>query len=379
MTSPHCRSKHICQNGLTDAVARCTRLYIGQFIAKMAILMSYSLRNVLLKLCQREDLGRDETREAFEFIMSGQASEAQVGGLLVGLAAKGTTIEELTGAATVMRQNVIAIPHDNSQVVIDTCGTGGTVRSTFNISTVAALIVAGAGVAVAKHGNRAASSKTGSADVLEQLGVRLDVSPAGLANCLCSANICFAFARQHHPAMKYVSSVRTALAIPTIFNMLGPLTNPAGARHQLLGVFAAELTDRFAAVLRELGSERAWIVHAFHGLDEISTVSPTRISELNNGHIKTYDLDARDLGLPAARLSDLEVSGPAESAGVIKSILAGNSGPAADIACLNAAAALIIAGAAEDLHDGLIQARRSIASGAAANALAKLKEISQAG
>src|SRR5688572_12809845 len=215
------------------------------------------LRDTILKLCRREDLTRAEAREAFDHIMSGQATEAQIGGLLIGLAAKGTTVEELVGAATVMREKAIPIPcEDNSGVIIDTCGTGGDVRGTFNISTAAAIIVAAAGVRVVKHGNRSASSNSGSADVLEALGVKLDLAPDQLKRCLDAAGICFAFARFHHPAMKFVVGARTSLAIPTIFNVLGPLTNPARARHQLLGVFAPELTDRLAAVLHALGSER---------------------------------------------------------------------------------------------------------------------------
>ena len=217
--------------------------------------MTSPLREILLKLCRREDLTRTEAQEAFLYVMSGAASEAQIGGLLVGLAAKGTTVDELVGAAMVMREKVIPIGCDDVGIVVDTCGTGGTVRSTFNISTAAALIAAGAGVKVVKHGNRSASSLTGSADVLEKLGVKIDAPTGELRRCLDEANICFAFARQHHPAMKHVAGVRSALGIPTIFNVLGPLTNPGRARDQLLGVFAPELTDRLSSVLRELGSE----------------------------------------------------------------------------------------------------------------------------
>jgi anthranilate phosphoribosyltransferase len=269
--------------------------------------MTSPLRDILLKLCRREDLTRDEARDAFLHIMSGDAKEAEIGGLLVGLAAKGTTVEELVGAATVMREKVVPVMCDGDGVVLDTCGTGGDVRGTFNISTAAAIIVAACGVRVVKHGNRSASSKSGSADVLEKLGLNLDVGVHGLQQCLKEANICFAFARSHHPAMKFVAPARTSLGIPTIFNLLGPLTNPARAKHQLLGVFAAELTDRLAAVLRELGSKRAWIVHAEDGLDELSTLGPTRVSELRDGSVKTWTLDPHALGLPYARLSDLQI------------------------------------------------------------------------
>src|SRR5438067_861148 len=259
------------------------------------------MRDILLKLCRREDLTRDEAADAFTQIMSGHATDAQIGGLLVGLAAKGTTVDELVGAATVMREKAVAIDCDSSAgIIIDTCGTGGDVRGTFNISTAAAIIVAAAGVRVVKHGNRSASSKSGSADVLEKLGLKLELPPETLSRCLKEANICFAFARYHNPAMKFVAASRTSLGIPTIFNLLGPLTNPAKAKHQLLGVFAPELTDRLATVLRELGSRRAWVVHADDGLDELSTIGPTRVSELLGGHLHTWTLDPRSLGLPYA-------------------------------------------------------------------------------
>ena len=336
------------------------------------------LRETLLKLCRREDLNRDEARDAFSHIMSGEATDAQIGGLLVGLAAKGTTVEELVGAATVMREKAVPIDCDRSAgVIIDTCGTGGDVRGTFNISTAAAILCAAAGVRVVKHGNRSASSKSGSADVLEKLGVKLDISPEQLRKCLDSSGICFAFARSHHPAMKFVAGARTSLGIPTIFNVLGPLTNPARARHQLLGVFAAELTDRLATVLRELGSERAWVVHADDGLDELSTIGPTRVSELWNGHIKTWTLDPAKLGLPYARLSDLQVGSVEEAADSLRLVLQGVVGPMRDIATLNAAAALVIGGKARDLKDGLVMAADAIDSGRAAQTLEKLIRASQ--
>src|SRR5690349_14677364 len=260
------------------------------------------LREILLKLCRREDLSRTEARDAFEHIMSGHSTEAQIGGLLVGLAAKGTTVEELVGAATVMREKSVPVGCPSGDgVVLDTCGTGGDVRGTFNISTAAAIIAAAAGVKVVKHGNRSASGKSGSADVLEHLGVRLEVDAAGMRRCLDRANICFAFARSHHPAMKYVASARTSLGVPTIFNLLGPLTNPARARHQLLGVFAPELTDRLAAVLRALGSARARVGHAIDGLDELSTLGPARVSELRDGEVRTWTCDRKTAGISYSR------------------------------------------------------------------------------
>lgn len=335
------------------------------------------LRDILLKLCRREDLTRDEAREAFAHIMSGESTDAQIGGLLVGLAAKGTTVEELVGAALVMREKALPIECDASAgVIIDTCGTGGDVRGTFNISTAAAVIVAASGVRVVKHGNRSASSKSGSADVLEKLGVKLDLEPAQLKRCLDAANICFAFARYHHPAMKFVAAARTSLGIPTIFNLLGPLTNPARARHQLLGVFSAELTDRLAAVLQQLGSERAWVVHAHDGLDELSTIGPTRISELRDGHINTWTLDPAKLGLAYARLSDLQVNSVEEAADMLRMVMQGTVGPMRDIALLNAAAGLVIAGKSRDLKDALVTAADAIDSGKAAQTLDRLVRAS---
>lgn len=336
------------------------------------------MRDLLLKLCRREDLTRDEAREAFELIMSGKAADAQVGGLLVGLAAKGTTVEELVGAATVMREKVVPVETGTDELVLDTCGTGGDVRGTFNISTAAALIVAGAGINVVKHGNRSASSRSGSADVLEKLGVKIETTPAVLRRCLDEAGLCFAYARSHHPAMKHVAAARSALGIPTIFNLLGPLTNPGRARHQLLGVFAAELTDRLATVLRELGSERAWVVHADDGLDELSTLGPTRVSELRNGHIRTFFVDPKSLGIACGRLSDLQVADADESATVIREILLGVRSPRRDIALLNAAAAMVIAGRADDLQQGLSRAAETVDSGAADRTLRKLVEITNA-
>lgn len=337
-----------------------------------------ALREILLKLCRREDLTRGEAREAFNHIMSGEASDAQIGGLLVGLAAKGTTVEELVGAAAVMREKSVPVSCDAGCVVLDTCGTGGDVRGTFNISTAAAIVVAAAGVKVVKHGNRSASSKSGSADVLERLGVKLDLTSQQLTRCLDRANICFAFARAHHPAMKFVAPARTSLGIVTIFNLLGPLTNPARARHQLLGVFAPELTDRLATVLRELGSERAWVVHADDGLDELSTLGPTRVSELANGEVRTWSLDPTTLGLQYARLPDLQVAGVEESADVISRVLVGELGPARDITVLNAGAALLVAGQARDLRDGLDRAESAIDTGEANRTLQKLVQCSQA-
>lgn len=334
-------------------------------------------RDILLKLCRREDLTRSEAREAFLHIMSGQATDAQIGGLLVGLAAKGTTVEELVGAATVMREKAIPIEANDEGVIIDTCGTGGDVRSTFNISTAAAIIVAAAGVRVVKHGNRSASGKAGSADVLEKLGVNLELNPQQLKQCLDAAGICFAFARYHHPAMKFVGAARASLGIPTVFNLLGPLTNPARARHQLLGVFRPELTDRLATVLRELGSKHAWVVHAEDGLDELSTLGRTRISELWDGEVQTWFLDPTTLGLPYARLSDLRIDNVDQAAEAIRQVLSGEKGPKRDISLLNAAASLVVAEVEKTLADALPRVATAIDSGRAMQTLESLVKASQ--
>ncbi|MBV8779866.1 MAG: anthranilate phosphoribosyltransferase [Phycisphaerae bacterium] len=340
--------------------------------------MSLPFRDILLKLSHRNDLSRAEARAAFEHIMSGAASEAHIAGLLVGLSAKGPTLDEIVGAASVMRERAISISCDDiSGVVLDTCGTGGDVKGTFNISTVAAIIVAAAGVKVVKHGNRSASGNTGSADVLEYLGVKLDCSPERMRSTLDRANICFAFARNHHPAMKHVAAVRSALGIPTIFNLLGPLTNPARARHQVMGVFAAEWTEPLALALGELGSERAWVVHADDGLDELSTLGPTRISELRDGQVTTWRFDPATVGLERALLADLQVPSIEAAAGAIHEVLNGGGGVRRDIATLNAAAGLVIAGNSVDIRDGLTKAAEAIDSGRARETLQELIQSSQ--
>ncbi|MBC7785706.1 MAG: anthranilate phosphoribosyltransferase, partial [Burkholderiales bacterium] len=307
----------------------------------------------------------------------GEASDAQIAGLLVGLATKGVCLDELIGAAGVMREKVVPIEVALREPVLDTCGTGGSkprqsARPVFNISTAAAILVAACGVKVVKHGNRSATSKSGSADVLEKLGVRLDLPPRDLERCLNETNICFAFARNHHPAMKHVAAARTALGVPTIFNLLGPLTNPARARHQLLGVYSRHLTELLAGVLRELKSERAWVVYAEDGLDEISTLGPTSICELRNGETSCWTLDPSKLGLPSATLGDLQVDSVDGSADAIRRIMDGETGARRDIAALNAAAGLVITGHVPDLAAGLDEVDRAIVSGSARQTLTRL-------
>lgn len=320
-------------------------------------------------------LSRDQAHWSFAQIMDGQWSEAQVAGLLVALAGRGETSDEIAGAAQAMREHVLPIEHGQADV-IDTCGTGGTGLRTFNISTAAALVAAGAGACVAKHGNRTATRASGSADVLAELGVNLDAPPAAVARCLERARVCFCFAVRCHPAMKYAVPVRKALGVRTIFNLLGPLTNPAGARRQVMGVFDPALTETIASVLATLGTVRAFVVHAEDGMDEFSTTAPTRVCELRHGSVAARTVKPEDFGLPRARLDDLLVSSPAESAAVIRSVLAGQGGPARDIVLLNAAAALAVADKADNVALALPLARASIDSGAAAAGLDTLVRVS---
>ena len=328
-------------------------------------------------LLSGESLTRQQAHWAFSQIMDGAWGEAQVAGLLVGLAAKGERADEIAGAAQAMREHVVPIDARGADVV-DTCGTGGTGLATFNISTAAALVCAGAGVKVAKHGNRTNTRASGSADALLALGVNIEATPETVARCLEQANVCFCFAVRCHPAMKYAVPVRRALGVRTIFNVLGPLTNPAGARRQVMGVFDAAWTEPLANVLAVLGAKRAMVVHAEDGLDEISTTSPTQISELDGGKVATRTVQPSEFGLPRARLDDLLVTSPAQSAQTIRDVLAGKTGPARDIVVLNAAAALTVADKGRRIVDCIKPAETSIDSGAAGEALAKLIELSNA-
>jgi anthranilate phosphoribosyltransferase len=328
-------------------------------------------------LRKANDLSRQEAYWAFGQIMDGKWTEAQTGGLLVALAVKGECVEELTGAAQAMREHVVKIDTGGADVV-DTCGTGGTRLPTFNISTAAALVTAGAGVKVAKHGNRTHTRASGSADVLETLGVNLDAEPATVARCLKESGLCFCFAIRCHPAMKHAGPVRKALGVRTIFNVLGPLTNPAGTKRQVMGVFDGKLTETLANVLGALGAVRAMVVHAEDGLDELSTISPTKISELENGKVTTRTVKPKDFGLNAATLEDISIGSAEESAAAIRSVLAGDPGPKRDIVLLNAAAALAVADKAPDIASGIPIAREAIDSGAAGEALEKLVQISNA-
>lgn len=322
-----------------------------------------------------EHLSRAETEELFGLLMDGQLSDAAKAALLVALAIKGEAPSEIAGAAQAMRRRVVPIPHGRSDVV-DTCGTGGDGKGTFNVSTAAALVAAAAGAPIAKHGNRAVSSRSGSADVLAALGVELETTPVDAGRSLDAIGIAFLFAPLLHPAMKEVMPVRRELGVRTIFNVLGPLTNPAGARRQLLGVYADGLVEVVGEVLSELGAEHAWVVHGSDGLDEITTTGPTRVAEVRGGKVRVFTLDPRDLDLPRARPEDLLGADPTENAARLLDLLGGAPGPLADVTALNAAAALYVAGRVGDLAEGLSRARVAIASGAAR---AKLEDLRRFG
>lgn len=321
------------------------------------------MRVYLEKLLARQSLSRAEAAEAFELIMDGQVPDAAIGALLAVLAAKGETLDELVGAAQALRSRATRIRC--APDAIDTCGAGGDGISTFNVSTTAALIAAAAGATVAKHGNLTNTRVSGSAEVLQALGVNIDCDPAVVERCLSQARIGFLFARKLHPAMRHAAAARRALGIRTIFNLLGPLTNPAGVRRQVLGVPRAELTGRLAEALGQLGTVRAWVVHGLDGLCDLTITGETQVSELRDGRIDTRRIAPEDFGLRRAALADLAVASPQQSADAVCRILAGQPGPRRDHALLNAAAALVVAGLADDLPDGLRQAAAAVDDGRA--------------
>lgn len=331
------------------------------------------MQKVLQKLIDRHDLATTEIGAVFDRLMAGQLTLAQIGAFLIALCMKGESIDELTGAAAAMRRHAVLI--DTGGVpVIDTCGTGGDRAGTFNISTTAAFVVAAAGVPVAKHGNRAVTSQCGSADLLATLGINIEAPPETVEECIREIGIGFLFATRLHPSMRHVAPVRRELGVRTIFNMLGPLTNPANARGQILGVFKPELTEIFAAVLRALGSNRVFIVHGRDGLDEITVTTTTRVTELRDGRLRTYELDPLPfIGAyhpPAA----LRGGSPQENATITRRVLAGENGATRDIVLLNAAAGIVAGGKADDLLQGFEIAQCAIDSGQAAAKLEALIE-----
>lgn len=335
-----------------------------------------TIHEALTTLLRRESLSADEASDIMRTIMQGEATPAQIASLLTALRMKGESVEEIAGFARVMRELAVRIT-PRCAMLVDTCGTGGDILKTFNVSTATAFVVAGAGVAVAKHGNRSVTSKSGSADVLEELGINLAAPPGLVTSCIEQIGVGFLFAQHFHPAMKYAGPVRREIGIRTVFNVLGPLTNPAGAPCQLMGVYAPELTDKLARVLHLLGSTRAFVVHGMLGLDEWSTTGPTRVSELRNGSVTTLTFSAADFDLPEASPADLAGGNPADNAALIYRLFRGEGGPKRDIVLLNAAAALVAAGHADDMRAGLQQAAVSIDSGAALTKLQALREMTQ--
>ena len=336
------------------------------------------MKQFLQKVTSGENLTQSEMVAAFDLIMSGEATPAQIAGLIVALRMKGETVEEIAGGAASMRRHAVFIDCMGMSVV-DTCGTGGDSCNTFNVSTTAAFVVAGAGVPVAKHGNRAITSKCGSADVLMALGVNLEVTSDVVEDCIRDVGIGFMYAPKLHPAMKYAMGPRRELGVRTIFNMLGPLTNPAGAKGQIIGVFSPELTEPFAKVLQLLGSKRAFIVHGHDGMDEITNTTTSRISELADGKVRTYEFDPLSLIDDYADAADLAGGEPETNAGIIRAILEGEKGPRRDIVCLNAGAAIAAGGKADTLKDGFVMAQESIDSGKAKVALDGLVAETNAG
>jgi anthranilate phosphoribosyltransferase len=337
-----------------------------------------NIREAIGKLVNREHLSEAETIDVMDQIMTGEATPLQVAAFLTALRMKGETVQEITGAARVMREKVHRVGVKANRV-LDTCGTGGDQKGTFNISTTAAFVVAGAGITVAKHGNRSVSSQSGSADVLAALGVKIDASKEKVEECLEKIGIGFLFAPLLHEAMKYAVQPRRDIGIRTIFNLLGPLTNPAGATHQLTGIYDGGLTELIAQVLRNLGTVRAMIVHGLEGLDEISLSGPTRVSELKEGQVRTYTLTPEELGLERCRLEELLGGSPEHCAHALRGVLGGEKGPKRDVVLLNAGAALYVARAADSFAEGMHLAAQSIDSGKAREKLELLIQTTNSG
>jgi anthranilate phosphoribosyltransferase len=331
-------------------------------------------KTLLAHVATGAPLNLAQARQAFEIMMSGDATPAQIGGFLMALRVRGETVDEITAAASVMREKVLRV--DAPMDAIDTCGTGGDASGTFNISTAAGFVVAACGVPVAKHGNRALSSKTGSSEVLMALGVNIETSPELVSECVRKAGLGFMMAPRHHGAMKHVGPARVELGTRTIFNLLGPLSNPAGTKRQLIGVFAKQWVEPLAQVLGNLGAERAWVVHGSDGLDELTTTGPSYVAALENGQVRSFDIHPADAGLELAQPVDLLGGDSEANANAIRDLLAGHKGAYRDIVLLNAAAALIVAGKAADLKAGAALGADAIDNGKAALVLERLIAIS---
>jgi anthranilate phosphoribosyltransferase len=328
------------------------------------------LKSIIGKVATGASLSREEAASAFDSMMSGEATPSQMGGLLMALRVRGETVDEITGAVSAMRAKMLRV--DAPTDAIDIVGTGGDGSGSVNVSTCASFVVAGVGIPVAKHGNRALSSRSGAADVLMALGVKIDLRPEQVGHCVKEAGIGFMFAPAHHPAMKNVGPTRVELATRTIFNLLGPLSNPAGVKRQMVGVFSRKWVQPLAQVLKNLGSDAAWVVHGSDGLDEITLTGPTFVTALENGTIRSFEISPDDAGLPHAHGEALKGGDAEANAVALKSVLDGKPSPFRDVALFNAAAALVVAGKVKSLKDGVALGAKSLDSGAAA---AKLKQL----
>ncbi|BCM85859.1 anthranilate phosphoribosyltransferase [Methylobacterium indicum] len=333
-----------------------------------------SFKPYLAKVATGAALTREEARRAFDHLLSGEVTHAQAGAFLMALHVRGEALDEITGAAAALRERMTRVVAPEGAV--DIVGTGGDHSGSYNVSTLASIVTAACGVPVAKHGNRAASSRSGAADVLSALGVGIGLTPDHLARCLAEAGLCFMFAQAHHASMRHVAPVRVEIGTRTLFNVLGPLCNPAGVPAQLLGVYAPSLAEPMTRVLAELGSRRVWTVHGSDGLDEITTTGPTAVVALEDGAIRRFTLDPREVGLRLAQPEELRGGDPAHNAAALRAVLDGARTPYRDIGVLNAAAALVVAGRVESLQDGVARAAQAIDTGAARAVLERLAAVS---
>jgi len=339
------------------------------------------IKESISKIVGRSDLTREEMTACMNEIMTGEATQAQIGSFITAMRLKGETVEEITGAAMVMREKAVRIDirvlasNISNDIAVDTCGTGGSGTNSFNISTASAFVVSGAGLKVAKHGNRGVSSQCGSADVIKALGVNIDISPEKVKECIQKIGIGFLFAPIFHGAMKYAIGPRREIGIRTIFNILGPLTNPANANCQVLGVYNGQLTEVMASVLKNLGTKRAFVVHGQDGLDEITITGKTKVSELKNGKVRTFSVAPKDFGVKSARLEDIKGGNVEENASIVREVLEGKEGPRQDIVLINASSALVAGEMARDFKQGVDIARESIRSGKARQKLEQLKQF----
>ncbi|MBO0347308.1 anthranilate phosphoribosyltransferase [Roseibium sp. CAU 1637] len=333
-----------------------------------------NFKDFIAKVAEGQSLSHEEAKQAFDTILSGSATPSQLGGFLMALRVRGETVSEVTGAVASMREKMVRVkaPAD----AIDIVGTGGDNSGSYNISTCTAIVVAGCGIPVAKHGNRSLSSKSGSAEALSELGINIDIGPAKISECIEKAGIGFMFAPLHHGAMKHVGPTRMELGTRTIFNILGPLSNPAGVTRQLLGVFDRRWLEPIAQALREMGTKDLWVVHGSDGMDEITTTGPSYITELKNGEIRSFEINPADVGLAQVDISALKGGEPAENAAALRKVLAGEKNAYRDVVLFNAAASLVVAGKCETLSEGLAIATKSIDSGAAEGRLERLVAVS---